>query len=51
MLRTFQMPLVYKEEMSDLQRTVEDILNREGLFASIGINLKVCIGCINDICW
>ena len=37
--------------MSDLQRTVEDILNRGELFAIIDINLEVYIGCMNNICW
>ena len=41
----------YREEISDHQRTVKDILNGEELNAIIDINLKVYIGCINDICW
>ena len=40
---------VYKEERDCLEKSVEEVLYREGIFTVCGINLKVLNGGICDI--
>ena len=39
----------YKEERDCLEKSVEEVLYREGIFTVCDINLKVISGCIGDI--